>query len=221
LLVWYKREFDWSDVLRLWEGLWTDYLSSGFALFVALAILEKHRDIIMVHLQHFDEVLKYVNELSQTMDLESTLIRAEALFKRFQRVVDAIDKKSNFPAPKLRQRPTARGESRSSSSLGSSFVDVSTNNSATGADIPSGSASNAETIPTSLNGKDTTSGGKQKQKQSVSQALQEMRAKEKENEKEKVVSPELRALLSREVAVLPRKVVKKSGEGLASMGGKK
>jgi hypothetical protein len=59
LLVWYKREFDWPDVLHLWEVLWTDYMSSSFHLFVALAILEKHRDVIMTHLKHFDEVLKY------------------------------------------------------------------------------------------------------------------------------------------------------------------
>jgi len=59
LLVWYKREFDWSDTLRLWETLWTDYFSSSFHLFIALAILEKHRDVIMDHLKHFDEVLKY------------------------------------------------------------------------------------------------------------------------------------------------------------------
>ena len=59
LLVWYKREFDWSDCLRLWETLWTDHLSSNFHLFIALAILEKHRDVIMEHLKHFDEVLKY------------------------------------------------------------------------------------------------------------------------------------------------------------------
>ena len=59
LLVWYKREFEWADVLRLWEALWTDYLTSNFHLFIALAILEKHRDVIMDHLKHFDEVLKY------------------------------------------------------------------------------------------------------------------------------------------------------------------
>lgn len=59
LLVWYKREFKWMDTLHLWEVLWTDYLSSSFHLFIALAILEKHRDVIMAHLQHFDEVLKY------------------------------------------------------------------------------------------------------------------------------------------------------------------
>ena len=59
LLVWYKREFEWVDVLQLWERLWTDWLSSSFHLFVALAILEKHRDVLMNHLKHFDEVLKY------------------------------------------------------------------------------------------------------------------------------------------------------------------
>ena len=59
LLVWYKREFEWGDVLRLWETLWTDYLSSSFHLFVAIGILEKHRDVIMDHLKQFDEVLKY------------------------------------------------------------------------------------------------------------------------------------------------------------------
>lgn len=59
LLVWYKREFPWMDILRLWEAQWTDYKTSSFHLFVALAILEKHRDVILTHLQHFDEVLKY------------------------------------------------------------------------------------------------------------------------------------------------------------------
>lgn len=44
--------------------------------------------------------MEKVNELSNTIDLESTLIRAEALFRKFQRHVEAIDKKQNFPAPR-------------------------------------------------------------------------------------------------------------------------
>ncbi len=104
LLVWYKREFEWTDILRLWEGLWTDYLSSQFHLFIAVAILEKHRDVIMEHLKHFDEVLKYVNELSGTIDLQSTLLRAEGLFRRFERTVQAVDKKDNFPKAPVTQR---------------------------------------------------------------------------------------------------------------------
>jgi len=38
-----------------------------------------------------------VNELSETMDLKQTLIRAEALFCRFRKAVEAVDKKDNFP----------------------------------------------------------------------------------------------------------------------------
>jgi hypothetical protein len=41
-----------------------------------------------------------VNELSGTIDLDSTIIRAEALFRRFQRLVEAVDKRNNFPPPR-------------------------------------------------------------------------------------------------------------------------
>ncbi|KAI5295935.1 GTPase activating protein [Ascosphaera acerosa] len=103
LLVWFKREFDWPDVLRLWETLWTDYLSGSFHIFVAMAILEKHRDVILHHLKAFDEVLKYFNDLSGSIDLVSTLTRAEALFYRFQKSVDKVDRRSRaeflFPEP--------------------------------------------------------------------------------------------------------------------------
>lgn len=176
LLVWYKREFMWMDVLHLWEVLWTDYLSSSFHLFVALAIMEKHRDVIMTHLQHFDEVLKYVNELSNTIDLESTLIRAEALFRRFQRLVDAIDKKQNFPAPRVQ---------RASSSAA--------------ADTPPPSSPSSP-----ANARPATAAGKAKAEAP-----------------KKVISPELRKLLSRNVDVLPRKVVHKNGDGFTAEAGRK
>ena len=58
ILIWFKREFKWDEVLYLWEVLWSDYLSSQFHLFVALAILDKHRMIIMEYLNQFDEILK-------------------------------------------------------------------------------------------------------------------------------------------------------------------
>ncbi|KAL2126220.1 hypothetical protein VTI74DRAFT_1408 [Chaetomium olivicolor] len=177
LLVWYKREFDWADVLHLWEVLWTDYLSSSFHLFVALAILERHRDVIMTHLKHFDEVLKYVNELSCTIDLDSTLVRAEALFKRFQRLVDAVDKKGNFPRP----RPLSQG---SASSAGSN-------------------------APTSASAQ--AGGGRR----DTGKAPAQQQQPEQQKEPEKVITPELRKLLSRQVEVLPRKEVAKKGDGLA------
>jgi hypothetical protein len=58
LLVWYKREFNWTDMLTLWEVLWTDYLGTKFHLFVALSILDQHREVIIEYLKNFDEILK-------------------------------------------------------------------------------------------------------------------------------------------------------------------
>jgi TBC1 domain family member 15 len=45
-------------------------------------------------LRGFDEVLKYINDLSMTIDLDSTLIRAEVLFYRFQGTVEIVDRKN-------------------------------------------------------------------------------------------------------------------------------
>ncbi|CAG8959563.1 hypothetical protein HYFRA_00001464 [Hymenoscyphus fraxineus] len=204
LLVWYKREFGWLDILRLWETLWTDYLSSGFHLFVALAILEKHRSVIMEHLQHFDEVLKYVNELSTTIDLESTLIRAEALFRRFQRTVEAIDKKSNFPAPKLRQRNTGTAMSQSPTRDSAST---------SGTDTITAGSTNSGATPSSTGPASPSTQAKGKGASTGERASQEL-----EEQRPKVISPELRALLSRKVEVLPRKIVRKEGEGLSKVG---
>lgn len=47
LLVWFKREFSWDDVCTLWEVLWTDYLSGQFHLFIALAILDRHKEVMI------------------------------------------------------------------------------------------------------------------------------------------------------------------------------
>ncbi|CAG8435062.1 2922_t:CDS:10 [Ambispora gerdemannii] len=93
LLIWFKREFKWDEVPRLWEVLWSDHLTGQFHIFVALAILDKHRLVIMDYLNNFDEILKYINDLSMTISLEETLCRAEMLFYQFQRMVEAVDQK--------------------------------------------------------------------------------------------------------------------------------
>jgi len=45
LLVWFKREFEWDDVLSLWERLWTDYLSGQFVIFFTMAVLWSQRNV--------------------------------------------------------------------------------------------------------------------------------------------------------------------------------
>lgn len=95
LLVWYKREFEWDQVMRLWEILWTDYYSGQYHLFFATAVLSDNERIIKQNLTRFDEVLKYMNDLSMKMNLNDLLIRAELLFLRFRRMIDIIDRENS------------------------------------------------------------------------------------------------------------------------------
>ncbi|KAF9121094.1 GTPase activating protein [Mortierella sp. 14UC] len=99
LLIWFKREFEWVDIMRLWEILFSDHLSTQFQLFVAMAILDKHRDVMIDHLQGFDEILKYVNDLSMTIDLEESLQNAEILYRRLEHIEDKINSKRQQQSP--------------------------------------------------------------------------------------------------------------------------
>ncbi|KNC98681.1 uncharacterized protein SPPG_06364 [Spizellomyces punctatus DAOM BR117] len=83
LLILFKREFDFGDCMRLWETLWVCPLTKHFHLFVALAILNRHRKDLMGKAA-FDETLKFINDLSNQIPLESTLERAEVLFQVFR-----------------------------------------------------------------------------------------------------------------------------------------
>ncbi|KAG9318717.1 hypothetical protein JVU11DRAFT_815 [Chiua virens] len=87
VLIAFKREFPFQEVLRLWEVLWTDYYSNNFVLFVALAVLESHRDMILRYL------VEYCNELSMTIELDSTLAQAEVLFLSYAQLVADIDRR--------------------------------------------------------------------------------------------------------------------------------
>ncbi|KAL0579952.1 GTPase activating protein [Marasmius crinis-equi] len=119
VLIAFKREFPFDDVLGLWEVLWTDYYSNNFVLFVALAILTSHRDVILRYLVEFDEILKYCNDLSMTIELDSTLAQAEVLFLSFAQIIADFDRKqgealsSKQTSDGLRQRGTGNSSSSS------------------------------------------------------------------------------------------------------------
>lgn len=130
------------------------------------------------------------------MELEPLLIRAEALFKRFQRTVETIDKKANFPAPKVIQRPNATHKSHSTSSS-----------------EPIASSSGVDNSESPYKGMTPDSSGARDGPGSKSKG--KVREEEEPTTPQgKIVSPELRALMSRKVEVLPRKVVRSKGEGL-------
>ncbi|KAM6304526.1 TBC1 domain family member 15 isoform 2-T2 [Podargus strigoides] len=64
LLIRFKREFSFQDILRLWEVMWTELPCQNFHLLLCCAILESEKQQIMDKHYGFNEILK---ELSQAV----------------------------------------------------------------------------------------------------------------------------------------------------------
>lgn len=79
ILIQFKREFEFEKTMRLWEVLWTHWLSEHLHLYICVALLKRHRSKIIGEQMDFDTLLKFINELSGQIDLDSTIRDAEAL----------------------------------------------------------------------------------------------------------------------------------------------
>jgi len=90
LLIWYKREFSFPDVLLLWESLWTELPGPNYTLFIGLAILVQHRSTIMENKFGLSEILRHVNDLSMRIDLEKTLALAEGFYLQVTAAEDRL-----------------------------------------------------------------------------------------------------------------------------------
>jgi len=90
ILVLFKREFGFSDIMRLWEVLWTDLPCKNFHLLICLAILDMQSGVIMENRFGFTEILKHINDLSMHMPLEDTLKTAEGIFHQLAAVQDKL-----------------------------------------------------------------------------------------------------------------------------------
>ncbi|KAI8909644.1 rab-GTPase-TBC domain-containing protein, partial [Gorgonomyces haynaldii] len=86
VLVLFKREFQFKDILPLWEFIFSDALTLDMHLFIAVQLMLDKRTLLL-EMQDPEQVLKEC--LGHEHNLEKTLFDSEALLKRFRDVMHA------------------------------------------------------------------------------------------------------------------------------------
>ncbi|KAM9743792.1 small G protein signaling modulator 1 isoform 2-T2 [Menidia menidia] len=86
----FKRELVYDDVFAVWETIWAaKYASSNhFVLFIALALVEMYRDIILENNMDFTDIIKFFNEMAERHNIKQILTLARDLVCKVQILIE-------------------------------------------------------------------------------------------------------------------------------------
>nr|XP_020450044.1 small G protein signaling modulator 1 isoform X2 [Monopterus albus] len=86
----FKRELVYDDVFAVWETIWAaKYVSSShFVLFIALALVEIYRDIILENNMDFTDIIKFFNEMAEHHNIMQILTLARDLVCKVQMLIE-------------------------------------------------------------------------------------------------------------------------------------
>lgn len=111
LLIVFKREFSFPDIQRLWEVLWTDKPCKNYHLLICLAILDTERATLMENRFGFTEILKHINDMCFTINVDQMLNKAEGIYLQLKK-----SKKIPQPIKEMLEMNCTSSPSSSSSS---------------------------------------------------------------------------------------------------------
>uniref|UniRef100_A0A669B576 Small G protein signaling modulator 1 n=1 Tax=Oreochromis niloticus TaxID=8128 RepID=A0A669B576_ORENI len=86
----FKRELVYDDVFAVWETIWAakHVSSSHFVLFIALALVEVYRDIILENNMDFTDIIKFFNEMAERHNIKQILTLARDLVCKVQMLIE-------------------------------------------------------------------------------------------------------------------------------------
>ncbi|PAA59401.1 hypothetical protein BOX15_Mlig010940g2, partial [Macrostomum lignano] len=80
ILVWFKREFNITEIYRLWEVLWA--APPNYHLICCCAALEAVKNFIIHSRLDFAAILKHVNDTAYNIELDKLLSTAEGMLQQ-------------------------------------------------------------------------------------------------------------------------------------------
>ena len=87
ILVRFKREFEYPDILTLWEVLWTcPFADNGldYHLWMCVYLLHSKRSTIVNEEMKNDDLLKYMNDLSGKLNVTELICNTNALHEAYR-----------------------------------------------------------------------------------------------------------------------------------------
>uniref|UniRef100_A0A8D3DC12 Small G protein signaling modulator 1b n=1 Tax=Scophthalmus maximus TaxID=52904 RepID=A0A8D3DC12_SCOMX len=86
----FKREMVYDDVFSVWETIWAAKHTSSehFGLFIALALVEMYRDIILENNMDFTDIIKFFNEMAEHHNVSQVLLMARDLVQKVQTLIE-------------------------------------------------------------------------------------------------------------------------------------
>ncbi|XP_064620071.1 small G protein signaling modulator 1-like isoform X8 [Lineus longissimus] len=86
----FKRELVYDDVFAVWEAIWAaKHISSQhFVLFIALALVEYYREIILDNNMDFTDIIKFFNEMAERHNAKQVLKKSRDLVYRLQDLIE-------------------------------------------------------------------------------------------------------------------------------------
>uniref|UniRef100_A0A672ZHI7 Small G protein signaling modulator 1b n=1 Tax=Sphaeramia orbicularis TaxID=375764 RepID=A0A672ZHI7_9TELE len=86
----FKREMVYDDVFSVWETIWAAKYNSSehFVLFIALALVEMYRDIILENNMDFTDIIKFFNEMAERHNVPQVLAMARDLVHKVQTLIE-------------------------------------------------------------------------------------------------------------------------------------
>ncbi|CAG0881619.1 unnamed protein product, partial [Darwinula stevensoni] len=86
----FKRELVYEDIFSMWECIWAagKVASPHFVLFIALALVQYYRDIILDNSMDFTDIIKFFNEMAEHHDAKVILRMARDLVLQLQTLID-------------------------------------------------------------------------------------------------------------------------------------
>ncbi|XP_051968711.1 small G protein signaling modulator 1-like isoform X2 [Xyrauchen texanus] len=86
----FKRELVYDDVFAVWEAIWAAKCvsSSHFVLFIALALVEIYRDIILENNMDFTDIIKFFNEMAEHHNIKQIMTLARDLVCKVQTLIE-------------------------------------------------------------------------------------------------------------------------------------